>query len=320
MRRPFLLAVVLALSAAASGAMARTAPYVLQQGQIDLERGPDGNTVILDAAQGLIVVDTGRHPEHAKAILEYARRAGKPVVAIVNSHWHLDHTTGNRDILAVYPRARLIATDAVVGALAGFLTKSRVAAEQALADPATPADRRARLRRALAAIDDRVALVPADPVVHDKTVRVGGRRLELQVAHAAATEADLWLVAPDEKLAVAGDLVVAPVPFFDTGCEEGWAKALDAIAAARWTTLIPGHGAPMTRADFGRWTRAFHAWVGCAHSDAPAAACADGWMKDAAGFYTAGEAPSVKMMARYYVEQVLRAPAEQRMAYCRTGT
>jgi glyoxylase-like metal-dependent hydrolase (beta-lactamase superfamily II) len=121
---------------------------------------------------------------------------------------------------------------------------------------------------------------------------------------------------PDEGLAIAGDLVVAPVPFFDTGCEAGWRAALDAIAAAEWTTLIPGHGAPMTRADFARWRGAFDAWLTCAASDRPPGQCAEGWMRDAAGFYTAGEAAGVRMLAEGYVAEVLRAPASKRMAYC----
>jgi hypothetical protein len=33
------------------------------------DRGPDGNTVILVAPSGLIVIDTGRHPWHSDGIL-----------------------------------------------------------------------------------------------------------------------------------------------------------------------------------------------------------------------------------------------------------
>lgn len=310
-----LIAAALALSAAAP----RFAPLVFQPGHIDLERGPDGNTVILDAPQGLVVVDTGRHPEHAQAVLDHARKVGKPVVAVVNTHWHLDHSTGNRDLFAIYPKARLIASDAASGALSGFLAKGRDAARQRLADPKTPAADRARIARAQALLDDRPALVPADPVVQSGPVMLGGRRLVVNLARNAATEGDLWLLVPDEQLAVVGDLVVAPVPFFDTACEEGWAEALNAIARARWTTLIPGHGAPMNRKAFNRWHKAYTRYVDCAHSIVTPQACAAQWQADAAGFYTPAERDDVGMMARYYVAEVLRAPADKRMAYCRTA-
>lgn len=308
----------LLLACLASPAAAESAPYILQRGHVDLEIGPDGNTVILDAPEGLVVIDTGRHAAHAQAILDHATSAGKPVVAVVNTHWHLDHTTGNRDILAAWPQARLLATRAVEGALTGFLAPSFGNARRRGEDANLPAEVRARAARTLAALEDRAALVPEQPVGADGPVALGGRTFELHVAPAAATEADLWLVAPGEQLAVVGDLVVAQVPFFDTGCEEGWRQALAAIEAAEWSTLIPGHGEPMDRADFARWRGAFEAWLDCAASDRAAAECADGWMRDAAGFYSAAETDAVRMMAEGYVAQVLRAPAGERMAYCRT--
>jgi glyoxylase-like metal-dependent hydrolase (beta-lactamase superfamily II) len=304
------------LAIAVPGTAWGSAPYVVQLGHIDLEIGPDGNTVILDAPEGLVVVDTGRHASHAEAILARAREAGKPVVAVVNTHWHLDHVTGNRDLLVANPGARLAATGAVEGALAGFLAEAPTRARARATDSSLTEAERARARRALAALEDRDALVPREPIVSDGPVEFGGRRFELRVARAAATEADLWLVAPDEGLAVVGDLVVAPVPFFDTGCEQGWRAALADIAEAEWTMLIPGHGAPMTRADFARWRGAFESWLGCAASDRAASDCAERWMSDAAGFYTAEDAAGARMLAEAYVSQVLRAPASERMGYC----
>lgn len=295
------------------------ASYVIQPGQIDLAKGPDGNTVILDAPQGLIVVDTGRHPEHAQAIIDYAQKVGKPVVAVINTHWHLDHTTGNRDVLAAFPGAKIVASRAVDGALGGFLARSRTQGEKALEEGKLDPEAKARTERALAAMNDRAAIIPGVAIVRNGPMRLGGRPLQFHLASNAATEGDVWFVSPDEKLAVVGDLVVAQVPFFDTGCEKGWAKALDAIAQARWTVLIPGHGAPMNRAQFDRWHRAFTRFVDCAHSDRAAQACASQWQEDAAGFYAPAERDEVGLLARYYINEVLRAPAEKRMPYCRIG-
>lgn len=310
------ISLTLLLVAYASASQAQTAPFVLQPGHLDLEIGPDGNTVILDAPDGLVVIDSGRHSAHSQVILDHAAAVGKPVVALVNSHWHLDHTTGNRDILAQFPQARLVATAAMQGALEGFLARSRAAAQDRLADPAFPADARARTERAVAAMDDRAAMVPASPVLSDGPVDLGGRSFILHVAPAAATEADLWLIASDEGLAVVGDLVVAPVPFFDTGCAEGWRNALDAIAAEQWTTLVPGHGALMTRAEFARWRVAFDTWLNCAEGTAQASACADGWMRDASGFYQEQDRENVRYLAEAYVAEVLRGAPDQRQAYC----
>jgi len=75
---------------------------------------------ILDAPVGLIVLSGAR-----RAILAHACRVGKCLAAIINTHWHLDHTTGNRDILAAFPEAKTIACHAVEGALAGFLAQRK---------------------------------------------------------------------------------------------------------------------------------------------------------------------------------------------------
>lgn len=307
---PALAALAFAVPAAAQGSA------VFQPGNMDLERGPDGNTVILDAPQGLIVVDTGRHPEHAQTILAFAKNVNRTVAAIVNSHWHLDHTTGNQDILAQFPKAEIVASNAVSGALKGFLADSKANAEKALADPKTDAAARLRITRTLNILGHPQWLVPVKPVTANGPRTIAGRTLELHLAPNAVSEGDVWIVVPDEQLVITGDLVTAQAPLFDTGCEEGWAKALNAIAAAQWTKLIPGHGPPMDRAGFDRWHSAFTAYVDCAHSSAKAEDCARGWATNAAGFYTPDEATAVGQLALYYID-ILRAPPEQRMAYCR---
>src|SRR4249919_3976085 len=115
---------VFALALLLTGASASAAPYQLIPGRVPLDwQGPDGNTVILDAPKGLIVVDTGRSPMHAQGILDYAKQQRRPIAAIVNSHWHLDHTTGNYDIRQVYPSAEVYASTAIEGALVGFLDR-----------------------------------------------------------------------------------------------------------------------------------------------------------------------------------------------------
>ncbi len=135
------------LRSCCTGASAAAEPYHLIPGAVPLDSGPDGNTIVLDAPQGLIVFDTGRHPEHAQAILDYAKARRRPIAAVVNSHWHLDHTTGNWDIRRAYPRVQIYASNALEGALATFLKKSRADTGKMLADPENAA-RGARPARA----------------------------------------------------------------------------------------------------------------------------------------------------------------------------
>ena len=144
-----------------------------------------------------------------------------------------------------------------------------------------------------------------------------GRMLDVRVSPFAATEADLWLYVPDEKLALVGDLVVNIVPFMDTACPDGWKKALEAVAATPFVTLIPGHGAPMNRTQFLQWKLAFGNFVDCGRSARPKEECVAGWKRDAARFIDAEHQQYVGEAAAYYIETRLRSSAEEQEKYCK---
>lgn len=317
MKLGFLCAAFMA-AIALSGASAAAAPFHLIPGRVPLDwQGPDGNTIVLDAPDGLIVVDTGRSPQHARAILAYAKQRHRPIAAIVNSHWHLDHTTGNYDIRQVYPRAKVYASNAIEGALVGFLGKNRAETDKVLADPKTPAGQKAQLLRGRYRMDHPATLRPTDPVVRSGPMTIARRTLDVHLAKFAATEGDVWLYDPKSRTAIVGDLVVGLVPFMDTACAEGWSKALGEIAAVPFRTLIPGHGPVMTRADFRQWRTAYDNFVDCGRSSAPKARCIAGWRRDAAKFIPADHRKYVDELAEYYLDTRLRSSPEERERFCK---
>lgn len=278
-------------------------------GAFPTDRGPDGNSIILRAPRGLIVVDTGRHTQHQDKLLAFAKQAGTPIAAIVNTHWHLDHSGGNAELRAVYPGAELIATRAVEGALVGFFPKGRAQGEALLASGKATPQQIEDIKLGRQAIDDTRNLLPSRPIAQSGAVDIAGRKLDLRVAPFAATEADLWIYDAATRTAIAGDLVVAEVPFFDSGCPEGWRAALAEIAATPFERLIPGHGDPMTREAFTAWRAAFDALLDCAASPADAAACVAGWRTGAAAFIPAGDGARIDEYTTYYLTEILRSPA-----------
>jgi glyoxylase-like metal-dependent hydrolase (beta-lactamase superfamily II) len=301
-------------------ALASSAPaldFDLIPGTFEQDRQPDGNSILLDARNGLIVIDTGRHAAQQEKILAAAKARGKPIVAIVNSHWHLDHTGGNQEIRAVYPKARIIASNAVVGALSGFLKDSRKGAEEYLASGKAPKEQEAEIRGDFAAMEDTADLIPTDPVTQTETRTVAGRRLDIHLAPYAATEGDVWVYDPKTRTVFAGDLVVAFAPFMDTACVGGWLAALDQIERVPFETLVPGHGAPMTRADFGQWKSAFRNLLDCSVGTTAKEACIAGWNRDAARFVAAVAPRKVDPLINYYIDTRLRASPEEQRKYCR---
>jgi glyoxylase-like metal-dependent hydrolase (beta-lactamase superfamily II) len=300
-----------------AGAAPAAELYHLIPGAVPLDSGPDGNTIIFDAPKGLVVFDTGRHPEHAQKILDYAKARHRPIAAIINSHWHLDHTTGNWDIRQAYPHVAIYASNALEGALATYLKTSRADTDKMLADPKTPAAVRDQLLRGRAVIDHPERIRPNHVVIRSGALTIAGRRFDVHLAKFAATEGDVWLYDRRSKTGVVGDLVVDIVPFMDTACADGWAKALDQVSAVPFTTLIPGHGLVMSRTDFLQWKTAYVNFVDCGHSDATAKTCVDGWMHDAAKFIDHAHRDYVKDAAAYYLETRLRASAAEQQKYCK---
>jgi len=272
-------------------------------GGIRPNRQPDGNSVIFEAPAGLVVVDTGRHAWHREAILSLARAQKKDIVAIVNTHWHLDHVSGNPDLRAAYPGLRVYSSDAIDGALTGFLRASAADSAAYLDDPKIPEETRADIRADLLTIENGAALKPDVVIPASGTTTFGGLTLRVSLVPDAVTAGDVWLYEPERRVAVLGDLVTLPAPFLDTACPQGWKAALDEVAATPFEVAIPGHGAPMTRAQFVLYKAAFEAFIECSGSTSPGDDCASRWA-DAVRPLSPDEPPEwqrAKAMAAYYV-------------------
>ena len=271
-------------AAATSGrpvlAARQIAPDVfLIPGDVPEERGPDGNTIILRAPDGLIVVDTGRHVQHSDAILAFAAAERRPIAAIVNTHWHLDHSSGNRRLKAVFADAPVITGRAIDRALAegGFLAKGVARAQERLArTDLTPLEREETglFIATMAAAD---SLRPTLPIDRSQSLRVAGKVLDVRLAANAVSDGDVWLYDATTRVAIVGDLVTLPAPFLDTACPRAWSAALDEVAATPFAMLVPGHGAPMTRAQFEVYRSAFDGYLACVASERSAATCGAGW-------------------------------------------
>ena len=300
---------LLALTAVAS-AQAPTAspPQVLApgvellRGAILPGRGPDGNTVVFDAPEGLVVIDTGRHDWHSDAILALARERKRPVAAVVNTHWHLDHTSGNGRLKAAFPDARVYSTNAIDRALApgGFLARNLESTRAMLDDPKVDDLQKEEIRVFVATMAESDLLRPDVVLAAEGRRAIGGREFDLHLTNGAVSDADVWLYDRASGIAVIGDLVTLPSPFFETACPDRWREALDAVLAVPFTTAIPGHGEPMDRAQFDAWRGSFNRYMDCVGGSAEPGQCAAGWVDGIAQFV--GSDDSARKTARAYAE------------------
>lgn len=266
-------------------------------------RSPDGNSLILYGPEGAFLIDSGRHAEHLTLIRQGFSGIGMTPVAIINTHWHLDHVSGNPALKAAFPDIKVYGTSAIDGALSGFLAKSAEASRKALAEGAIPASAIPDVEGDLATIARGAELKPDIVVDESRDMLIAGRPLSLRVANHAVTERDLWIYDAAEKRAIVGDLVTVPVPFLDTACPEGWLQALDEVASSGAEQVVPGHGPIMPIADFAIWHRAFVDFIACTRGTGALEGCSAGWVAGAAK-WIADDAPRAKAMAGYYGELI----------------
>lgn len=266
------------------------------------ERGPDGNTVVFRGPDGLLVVDTGRHVWHSDAILAFAEQLDLPITAIINTHWHLDHNTGNRRILEAFPEATVYTTPAIERALSpeGFLGRDIDRVRGFNLDDFSEAVRD-EIRIFTETMDEPSALLPDISITQSGPLMIAGRTLDVRVTENAVTDADLWLLDPQSGMAVIGDLVTLPVPFFESACPEQWSRALAEVSATDFTAVVPGHGPVMDRSAFETYHAAFDAFVDCVQSDAAADACASVWAERSVPLQEGDSPESVAARANYYV-------------------
>lgn len=295
------------------------AGITLIPGGFDPGRQPDGNTVIFQGTQGLVVMDTGRHAAHTQKILDYAAQVRQPILVIVNSHWHLDHISGNARLRAAYPQLKVYASGAIEGAMSGFLARSRQSGLEFLAGDGDPVQQ-AEVRADLATIDSGRALYPDIRIVAAGARRLAGRPLQVGLEHYAVTEGDVWLYDDSTGVLAAGDLVTLPAPFFDTACAAHWQSALARLESVNFVTLVPGHGAPMSRHDFTTYRHAFDSLLSCAASPASSGDCVDGWERDAAPLLaTDRDKRLARSLVEYYLSAILRAGPEKIAGLCGPG-
>ena len=199
----------------------------------------DVNVGLVAGSEGLMVVDTNATPALGRDALDAVRRISPaPVLAVVNTHLHFDHTFGNAAFTA--PGTELISHEAAASALLEHAAEVREAAAED-PDPRT---------------DD---LLGVEPVVPDRTfssalaLDLGDRAVELVHPGRGHTDGDIVVRVPDADVLFAGDLVEesaarSAVPGFGSDCYPmDWPATLDLVLGltGAGTRIVPGHGAPV---------------------------------------------------------------------------
>jgi glyoxylase-like metal-dependent hydrolase (beta-lactamase superfamily II) len=250
----------------------RVAPgvHVLRQAVPNFA-GVIGNVTVIEQSDGLVLIDSGSSHGVGQRVVQLVRSiSDRPVKAVVITHWHNDHPLGLSAILAAWPDADIIAHSAAAADLeAGRTTVPRTASAEYEAErvrtlgqaydqlqaneaarAATP-EERAGWARALATRALRLADVPGTHLVLPRrtftdrlTLPDRERPIELMFLGRANTSGDISAWLPRQRVLVAGDAVVEPVPYMFNAYPAEMLAVFDRMRALRYRVLIPGHGVP----------------------------------------------------------------------------
>jgi glyoxylase-like metal-dependent hydrolase (beta-lactamase superfamily II) len=288
----------------------------LVQGEATPNRQPDGNSIVIVAPNGLIVFDTGRHREHAQQILDFARAQDRPIAAIINSHWHLDHVGGNPPLRTAFPGIHVYASGAFDAARTGFLADYRAQLQAQIPRESANPKVQESMRVEVALIDQGAALGPTDVVATSAPLSIAGRVLQVHLETHAVTAGDIWVFDPATRVLLAGDLVTLPAPFFESACPARWRASLANLEKMHFDWLVPGHGAPMRKPSFAAYRTGFSNLTECAAGSATKSTCIDGWIRDASALIDFKDVSYARTLVDYYLENYLRHPSERIRKFC----
>jgi glyoxylase-like metal-dependent hydrolase (beta-lactamase superfamily II) len=230
-----------------------------------------GNVAIIEQSDGVVLFDTGASLADGKRVVSQVKAlTRKPVKAVVLSHWHGDHPMGLPAILEQWPRVRIIATTPTAAGLREIMSKNvgllrpdpaldaakyqRAIAtaersEESARNPELSLKERqefaieAHYLRARASEGRGSYIVLPTEIVSDRlTLRDRVAPIELQFLGRANTDGDLVAWLPRQKAVIAGDVVVAPIPFGFNSYPSDWIDVLKKLKALNFSYLVPGHG------------------------------------------------------------------------------
>jgi len=218
--------VVGVVAVVAAGWLARQVTHVGVErvaGDVYVLTGLGGNVGVLRTAAGPVVVDSMTFRTQGEILRERAEElGGGPVQALINTHWHADHTHGNPGF---EPGTLVVSTTRTLDHLRSF-----------------DAD---------AWQGESAALLPGETFRQSHEMRVGGKTIRSLHLGRGHTDGDLVVLFVDDRVLHTGDLVFNQrYPNIDLesgGSIPAWVETLDRVLELDFDRVIPGHGAVTDR-------------------------------------------------------------------------
>jgi cyclase len=245
--------------------------YVIVHKDAVFEGWPQGNTTLVIGDRGVFVVDACFLTASAKEdIAEIRRLTPKPVLYLLNTHFHIDRNAGNSAYMEAFPNLEIIAQTE---------TRKLMDAENPLfaANAASPdgrpssfilptmkkelasgndddgqrlsAEDKARLPIRIAQEENLIAdyrtfkyQAPTLLFDHELTLDLGNRGVQVKHWGRGHTPGDAFVYLPQDKILITGDLLTYPVPYMRMTYPHEWVEVLRKMSRLDADLFVPGHG------------------------------------------------------------------------------
>lgn len=234
------------------------------------------NVGVVDLGESVLIFDAFMVPQTARELLgAIDQLIGKPVSALVYSHFHFDHTVGSAvfpqetTIISSHSTRELMLSGDPFGSLEGakgFLPRFIAGLTQELDNTQDETVRRDIIgtRGAYTAlqreIDNLTLRLPEITFKEELAIHDSHRVVEVKAYDGGHSKGDTILYLPDERIVFVGDLVpIGRHPYLPGGDLLGWDAALEEIEAFNVAVVVGGHGRVGTQEDIRAMRRYFAA-------------------------------------------------------------
>lgn len=188
------------------------------------------NLTFVDTPKGLVAVDTGASVQIGEmAIRQLKKTLKKPVVAIINTHYHGDHFLGNQAFVEAYGDIPIHAHAGTIEQIKGMEGNTWRRLMEQWTNQATMGTK---------------VVAPTVAVDHGQELKFGDVVLRLHHYGKAHTPSDICVEVVGDGLTCVGDVAMnGRIANMDDGSYVGTLKAYEALEKNTKTKIwLPGHG------------------------------------------------------------------------------
>jgi glyoxylase-like metal-dependent hydrolase (beta-lactamase superfamily II) len=177
-----------------------------------------GNVTVIVADEGVLLIDDKFAMDHDGIMAKLREITDKPILYVINTHLHQDHTGGNAAMQAL--SAKVIASEN---------------ARRIMAETSTQG-------------------LPNITIEEHMRIYHGNRPLDLYYLGRGHTDGDIVVHFPEDRIVVMGDLFATWEPYVHLihyaagGSGRDWSRTLERALNLDFDTVIPGHSGVTDRA------------------------------------------------------------------------